>query len=94
MYFRTEVDPSRTTLAGKFKTNDKVIFDCNNEPHDMGPATLTAELMQACINGIRAAGATTQYIFVEGTSWTGAHSWFVDFALAHSLTLALPDYET
>ncbi|KAJ5560740.1 hypothetical protein N7535_008937 [Penicillium sp. DV-2018c] len=30
---------------------------------------------QAAINAIRSAGATSQYIFVEGNSWTGAWSW-------------------
>lgn len=37
--------------------------------------TLVLNLNQAAINGIRAAGATTQYIFVEGNAWTGAWSW-------------------
>lgn len=37
--------------------------------------SLVLSLNQAAINGIRAAGATTQYIFVEGNSWSGAHSW-------------------
>lgn len=30
---------------------------------------------QAAINGIRAAGATTQYIAVEGNSYSGAWTW-------------------
>ena len=54
------------TVAGLYATNSKVIFDCNNEPHDMGSASVP-KLMQACIDGVRAAGATSQYIFVEGT---------------------------
>lgn len=37
--------------------------------------TLVLNLNQAAINGIRAAGATSQYIFVEGNAWTGAWSW-------------------
>jgi endoglucanase len=37
--------------------------------------TAVLNLNQAAINGIRAAGATTQYIFVEGNAWTGAWSW-------------------
>ncbi len=40
----------------------------------MGSAS-TLQLMQACIDGVRAAGATSQYIFVEGTSWSGAWTW-------------------
>lgn len=37
--------------------------------------TLVFNLNQAAINGIRGAGATTQYIFAEGNSWTGAWTW-------------------
>jgi len=37
--------------------------------------TLVLNLNQAAIDGIRAAGATTQYIFVEGNSYTGAWTW-------------------
>jgi len=63
-----------TTVATEFKSNANVIFDCNNEPHDMGAASVP-QLMQACIDGVRAAGATSQYIFVEGTSYSGAWTW-------------------
>jgi endoglucanase len=36
---------------------------------------LVLNLNQAAINAIRGAGATSQYIFVEGNAWTGAWSW-------------------
>lgn len=61
-----------TNVATEFKSNDKVIFDCNNEFHDMPSNELVVALNQACIDGVRAAGATTQYIFVEGTVSTTA----------------------
>ncbi|KAJ6079341.1 hypothetical protein N7467_009094 [Penicillium canescens] len=61
-------------VAGEFASNDLVIFDTNNEFHDMDQ-TLVLNLNQAAINGIRAAGATSQYIFVEGNSYTGAWTW-------------------
>lgn len=64
-----------TNVATEFADNANVVFDCNNEPHDMTTTTQTAELMQACIDGVRAAGATSQYVFVEGTSYTGAWTW-------------------
>ena len=64
-----------TNIATEFRSNDKVIFDCNNEFHDEPTATIVASLNQACIDGVRAAGATTQYVFVEGTSYTGAWTW-------------------
>ncbi|KAJ6110614.1 hypothetical protein N7486_002849 [Penicillium sp. IBT 16267x] len=61
-------------VAKQFASNSRVIFDTNNEYHDMDQ-TLFLNLNQAAINGIRAAGATSQYIFVEGNSWTGAWTW-------------------
>ncbi|KAJ5709349.1 endo-a-1-4-glucanase, partial [Penicillium malachiteum] len=63
-----------TNVAGQFASNDLVIFDTNNEYYDMDQ-TLVLDLNQAAIDGIRAAGATSQYIFVEGNSWTGAWTW-------------------
>lgn len=64
-----------TTVATQFKNNSNVIFDCNNEFHDEPSNSLVANLNQACVDGVRAAGATDQYIFVEGTSYTGAWTW-------------------
>ena len=37
--------------------------------------TLVLNLNQAAVNAIRAAGATNQYIFIEGNSWSGAWTW-------------------
>lgn len=37
--------------------------------------SLVVQLNQAAINGIRAAGATSQWITPEGNAWTGAWSW-------------------
>ena len=36
---------------------------------------LVARLNQAAIDGIRGAGATSQTIFIEGNSWSGAWTW-------------------
>lgn len=33
---------------------------------------LVADLNQAAVNGIRDAGATSQFIFLEANSWSGA----------------------
>ncbi|KAF9886713.1 hypothetical protein FE257_011227 [Aspergillus nanangensis] len=62
------------TVATEFASNDKVIFDTNNEYHDMDQS-LVLGLNQAAIDGIRSAGAKTQYIFVEGNAYTGAWKW-------------------
>ncbi|KKY34461.1 putative glycoside hydrolase family 5 protein [Diaporthe ampelina] len=61
-------------LATQFKSNANVIFDINNEYHDMDQ-TLVLNLNQAAIAAIRGTGATSQYIFAEGNSWTGAWTW-------------------
>jgi endoglucanase len=61
-------------LAAEFASNDHVIFDTNNEYHDMDNS-LVFSLNQAAINGIRSAGATRQLILVEGNSYTGAWTW-------------------
>ena len=61
-------------LAGNFSSNPNVLFDTNNEYHDMDQQAVV-NLNQAAINGIRAAGATTQPILVEGNAYTGAWTW-------------------
>ncbi|KGO46766.1 Glycoside hydrolase, superfamily [Penicillium expansum] len=65
------------TVAAEFRSNEKVIFDTNNEYHNIDQ-TLVLNLNQAAIDGIRAAGATSQYIFVEGNGYSGAWSWTTD----------------
>jgi endoglucanase len=61
-------------VAAEFKDNELVVFDTNNEYHDMDQQ-LVFNLNQAAIDGVRAAGATKQYITPEGNSWTGAWTW-------------------
>ncbi|KAK5658917.1 hypothetical protein OQA88_1732 [Cercophora sp. LCS_1] len=63
-----------TNFARQFASNARVIFDTNNEYNTMSQ-DLVLQLNQAAINGIRAAGATSQYIMVEGNQWSGAWSW-------------------
>jgi endoglucanase len=63
-----------TTVAKRYASNNLVIFDTNNEYHDMDNY-LVYQLNQAAIDAIRGAGATSQYIFVEGNSWSGAWHW-------------------
>lgn len=61
-------------VAAQYKDNERVVFDTNNEYHDMDQQ-LVFDLNQAAIDGIRAAGATKQIITPEGNSWTGAWTW-------------------
>jgi len=60
-------------LAGRFKSNEKVIFGLMNEPHDMDTNLILAN-DQAAITAIRAAGAN-QLIIAPGNGYTGGHSW-------------------
>jgi endoglucanase len=78
-----------TNVAGQFKDNSLVVFDVNNEFHDMDQ-DLVVSLNQAGIDGIRAAGATTQYITPEGNSWTGAWTWVSSGNAASMLKLKDP----
>lgn len=52
-----------TQLAAKYKSNAKVIFGLMNEPHDLN-VSQWATSVQAAVNAIRAAGATTQHILL------------------------------
>lgn len=61
-------------VAAQYKDNELVVFDTNNEFHDMDQQ-LVFDLNQAAIDGIRAAGATKQIITPEGNSWSGAWTW-------------------
>ena len=61
-------------VAKQFASNSLVVFDTNNEYHDMDQ-TLVFNLNQAAITAIRGAGATSQYIFIEGNQWSGAWAW-------------------
>ena len=61
-------------VAEEYAGNEKVVFDTNNEFHDMS-SSLVAELNQAAIDAIRGAGASSQWIHVEGNAWTGAWTW-------------------
>ncbi|TEA21585.1 Endo-beta-1,4-glucanase B [Colletotrichum sidae] len=62
-----------SNLAKQFKSNEKVIFDTNNEYNSMDQDPVL-QLNQAAVDGIRGAGATN-WIWAEGNSWSGAHSW-------------------
>jgi len=61
------------TAATPFKDNPRIIWDTNNEYHDMDQK-LVVRLNQAAIDGIRSTGAK-QIIQVEGNHWSGAWSW-------------------
>ncbi|KAG8844632.1 Manganese dependent endoglucanase Eg5A [Serendipita sp. 411] len=59
-------------LATKYASNPKIIFGLMNEPHDMPAIAPWVQAVQAAVNAIRAAGATSQIILLPGSSWSGA----------------------
>ncbi|KAG6911572.1 Manganese dependent endoglucanase Eg5A [Tephrocybe rancida] len=61
-------------LATKYKSNPKIIFGIMNEPHDLNSVSTWATSVQAAVNAIRAAGATSQYILIPGSSWSSAQA--------------------
>ncbi|KAJ4365026.1 hypothetical protein N0V83_008642 [Neocucurbitaria cava] len=79
-----------TNVAAVYKDNPLVVFDTNNEYHDM-EQQLVFNLNQAAIDGVRAAGAKTQYITPEGNSWTGAWTWVSSGNAASMVNLKDPE---
>lgn len=63
-FSRLQSQISRSSSTTSFESDLRL---SNNEFHDEPSNQLVANLNQACIDGVRAAGATTQYVFVEGT---------------------------
>ncbi|WVQ72195.1 hypothetical protein IAR50_001741 [Cryptococcus sp. DSM 104548] len=63
-----------TLLARKYAKDPKVIFGIMNEPHDLNIDTW-ATTVQASVNAIRAAGATSQAIALPGTVYDSVGIW-------------------
>lgn len=61
-------------LATKYASNPKIIFGIMNEPHDIPSLSEWATSVQAAINAIRAAGATSQYLLMPGSSYSSAQT--------------------
>ncbi|RDB28878.1 Endoglucanase EG-II [Hypsizygus marmoreus] len=61
-------------LAAKYKSNPKIMFGVMNEPHDLQSVPTWVSSVQAAVNAIRAAGATSQYILLPGSSWSSAQA--------------------
>ncbi len=58
-------------MAAHYANNSHVIFDLMNEPNNVSASQVVTS-DNAAIASIRANGATSQLILVEGTSFTGA----------------------
>ena len=58
-----------TQLATKYAGVQKIMFGIMNEPHTLDMTLWTATLQKA-VNGIRAAGATSQTLLIPGTVYS------------------------
>lgn len=45
-----------------------------NEPHDLNSVSSWVDSVQAAVTAIRAAGATSQYLLLPGSSWSSAQA--------------------
>ncbi|TDL21861.1 cellulase-domain-containing protein [Rickenella mellea] len=59
-------------IAQKYAGQSRVIFGIMNEPHDIPSVATWVTSVQAAVNAIRAAGATSQFILMPGSSWSSA----------------------
>jgi len=59
-------------FAQRYAGNSKIIFGIMNEPHDLPNNSAWPPAVQAAVNAIRNAGATSQYILIPGSSWSSA----------------------
>ena len=62
-----------TKLGQAFKGDSSVWFDLMNEPYQVS-ATQWANVEQQTVNTLRANGIDNK-LLLEGTAWSGAHSW-------------------
>ncbi len=60
-----------TELATKYASNEKVVFELMNEPHDLD-VNIWAQTCQKAVTAIRGAGATSQMILLPGTNFDSA----------------------
>ncbi|KAG8892390.1 hypothetical protein FRB99_002737, partial [Tulasnella sp. 403] len=59
-------------IASRYKDVDKIIFGLMNEPHDVPDIHIWANMLQAAVNAVRQADATSQMILLSGNNWTSA----------------------
>lgn len=81
-------------LAEKYASYETIWFGIMNEPHDMASPDGWAASVQAAVNAIRNAGATTQYISLPGTSFQSAGALMYDGSGAALAKVTNPDNST
>ncbi|KAH8673927.1 glycoside hydrolase superfamily, partial [Xylariales sp. PMI_506] len=82
-----------TQLATNYATDDKVVFELMNEPHDLDIDTWAATL-QKVVTAIRNAGATSQMILLSGTNFDSAATLVSSGSAAALMSITNPDGST
>ncbi|GAP87480.2 putative endoglucanase viii [Rosellinia necatrix] len=80
-------------LAGKYATDDKIIFELMNEPHDLDVG-IWAQTCQKAVTAIREAGAKSQMILLPGTNFDSAATLVSSGSADALLAITNPDGST
>jgi endoglucanase len=82
-----------TQLATKYASNDQVVFELMNEPHDLD-IDIWTQTCQKVVTAIRNAGATSQMILLSGTNFDSAATLVSSGSAAALFSIANPDGTT
>lgn len=82
-----------TQLATKYASEDKMVFEVMNEPHDLD-ITVWAATCQKVVTAIRNAGATSQMILLSGTDFDSAATLVSSGSVAALMNVTNPDGTT
>lgn len=80
-------------LASKYATNDNIVFELMNEPHDLD-INIWAQTCQKAVTAIRKAGATSQNILLPGNNFDSAATLISSGSADALLAITNPDGST
>ncbi|KAI1484361.1 glycoside hydrolase superfamily [Biscogniauxia mediterranea] len=82
-----------SALATKYASEDRVVFELMNEPHDLD-IDIWAQTCQAAVTAIRNAGATSQMILLPGSNFDSAATLVSGGSAAALMKVTNPDGST
>lgn len=82
-----------TQLATKYATQEKMVFELMNEPHDLD-INVWAATCQKAVTAIRNAGASSQMILLAGTNFDSAATLVSSGSTAALMNVTNPDGTT
>ncbi|KAJ4397459.1 hypothetical protein N0V93_001687 [Gnomoniopsis smithogilvyi] len=82
-----------TQLATKYATEEKMVFELMNEPHDLD-INVWAATCQKVVTSIRNAGASSQMILLPGTNFDSAATLVSSGSTAAMMNITNPDGTT